>query len=78
MPKLFGNQLLKNKLSLKSKLLGLPQFSKLLGLLWFWREEQNSEFPNFFSGDIFLYLLNIFAPAVPKLKQKISKIIVQF
>ena len=33
---------------------------------------------NFFRGDIFLYLLNIFATAVPKLKQKISKIIVQF
>ena len=33
---------------------------------------------NFFREDIFLYLLNIFATAVPKLKQKISKIIVQF
>ena len=27
---------------------------------------------NFFRGDIFLYLLNIFATAVPKLKQKIK------
>ena len=33
---------------------------------------------NFFSGDIFLHLLNIFATAVPNSKQKISKIIVQF
>ena len=32
---------------------------------------------NFFRGDIFLYLLNIFATAIPKLKQKISKIKVQ-
>ena len=44
-----------------------------------WREEHKSEFPKKkFGGDIFLYLLNIFATAVPKLKQKISKIIVQF
>ena len=28
---------------------------------------------NFSQGDIFLYLLNFFATAVPKLKQKISK-----
>ena len=63
-----------------SELLGLPQFSKPLGLLWFWREEQNSirVSKNFFRGDIFLYLLNIFATAVPKLKQKILKITVQF
>ena len=33
---------------------------------------------NFFSKDMFLYLLNIFAIAAPKSKQKISKIIVQF
>ena len=33
---------------------------------------------NFFRGDIFLYLLNIFANPAPKSKQKVSKIIVQF
>ena len=56
-----------------------PLYSKLLGLLWFWREEQTLRVSkNFLSGDIFLSLLNIFATAVPKLKQKISKIIVQF
>ena len=31
-------------------------------------------FQKLFSGDIFLHLLNIFATAVPKSKQKISKI----
>ena len=35
-----------------------------------------TSFQKFFGGDIFLYLLNIFATAVPKLKQNISKIIV--
>ena len=55
-----------------------PQFSKLLDLLWFWREEQNSEFPKPFMGDIFLHLLNMFATAASKLKQKVWKIIVQF
>ena len=30
---------------------GLPQFSKPLGLLWFWREDQNSEFPKTFFGE---------------------------
>ena len=46
--------------------------SKLLGLLWFWREEQNSEFPKTFCrGDIFLYLLNIFnCNRSPKIKTK--------
>ena len=34
-----------------------PQFSKLLGLLWFWREEQNAEFPKtFFGGYIFAFV----------------------
>ena len=33
------------------KLLGLLQFSKPLGLLWFWREDQNSEFPKTFFGE---------------------------
>ena len=33
---------------------------------------------NVFSGDNFLYLLNIFETAAPKSKQKISKIIIQF
>ena len=33
-------------------------------------------FQKLFWGDIFLYLLNIFAIAAPKLKQKISKFIV--
>ena len=28
----------------------IPQFSKPFGLLWFWREEQNSEFPKTFYG----------------------------
>ena len=62
-----------------------PRLEKRLGTtgldfreLWFRREEQNSEFPKTFFGDIFLYLLNILATATPKLKQKISKIIVQF
>ena len=33
------------------------QFSKLLGLLWFWREEQNSEFPKtFFGGYLFVFV----------------------
>ena len=47
-----------------SKLLGLPQFSKqisfcifLVGLLWFWREDQNSEFPKtFFGGYLFVFV----------------------
>ena len=40
-----------------SKLLGLPQFSKPLGLLWFWREDQNSEFPKtFFGGHLFVFV----------------------
>ena len=34
-----------------------PQFSKLLGLLWFWREKQNSEFPKtFFGGYLFAFI----------------------
>ena len=44
----------------------LPQFSKLLGLLWFWREEQNSEFPKTFFGG---YLCN----RSPKIKTKNMK-----
>ena len=40
--------------------------------------KSSSQFRWLFPGDIFLYLLNIFAIAVPKLKQKISKIIFQF
>ena len=41
-------------------------------------ENKIQSFQKLLSGDIFLYLLNIFATAASKLKQKISKIIVQF
>ena len=41
-------------------------------------KNKTQSFQNLFSGDIFLHLLNIFATADPKLKQKIPKIIVQF
>ena len=44
----------------------------------FGEKNQTQSFQKLFSGDIFLYLLNIFATAAPQLKQKISKIIVQF
>ena len=34
-----------------------PQLSKLLDLLWFWRQEQNSEFPKtFFGGHLFVFV----------------------
>ena len=46
--------------------------------MWFWREEQISEFPKSFFRDIFLYLLNIFATAAPKLKQKYQKLYFNF
>ena len=39
---------------------------------------KTQEFPKIFFGDIFLYLLNIFATSASKLKQKIAKIVVQF
>ena len=41
-------------------------------------KNKTQSFQKLFLGDIFLHLLNIFATAAPKLKQKISKIIVQF
>ena len=47
-------------------------------LNYFGGKNKTQSFQKLFRGDIFLYLLNIFATAVPKLKQKISKIIVQF
>ena len=39
---------------------------------------KTKSFQTLFSGDIFLHLLDIFATTASKLKQKISKIIVQF
>ena len=41
-------------------------------------KNKTQSFKKLFLGDIFLHLLNIFATAAPKLKQKISKIIVEF
>ena len=41
-------------------------------------KNKTQSFQKLFSGDIFLYLLNIFATAASKLTQTISKIIVQF
>ena len=41
-------------------------------------KNKTQSFQKLFSGDICLYLLNIFATAAPKSKQKLSKIIVQF
>ena len=41
-------------------------------------KNKTQSFQKLFSGDIFLHLLNIFATAASKLKQKISKIILQF
>ena len=55
-----------------------PQFSKLLGLLWFWREKQNSKIAKTFLGGYRFVFVECFVTAAPKLKQKISKIIVQF
>ena len=54
------------------------------GLIVFRRKEncgfggknKTQNFQKVFSGDIFLYLLNILANAASKLKQKMSKIIV--
>ena len=60
-------------------------FIFLIGKLYFagkhcglGEKNKTQSFQNLFSGDIFLYLLNIFATAAPKLKQKLSKIIFQF
>ena len=48
----------------------LPQFSKLLGLLWFLREEQNSEFPkSFFGGHLFAFV-EYLCNRSPKIKTK--------
>ena len=47
-----------------------PKFSKLLGLLWLWREEQNSEFPNLFSGDIFCTVVEYLCNRSSKIKTK--------
>ena len=41
-------------------------------------KNKTQSFQKLFSEDIFLHLLNIFATAASKLKQKISKIVVQF
>ena len=41
-------------------------------------KSKTQSFQKLFSRDVFLHLLNIFATAAPKLKQKISKIMVQF
>ena len=49
-----------------------------LGNCGFGGKNKTQNLQKLFSGDIFLYLLNIFVTAVPRLKQKISKIIVQF
>ena len=47
-----------------------PQFSKLLGLLWFWREEQNSEFPKFFLGGYLFVFVEYFCNRSHKIKTK--------
>ena len=41
-------------------------------------KNNTQSFQKLFSVDIFFYLLNIFATAAPKLKQKTSKIVFQF
>ena len=45
-----------------------PHFSKLLGLLWFWREQQNSEFPKTFSGGYLLAFVEYLCNRSPKIK----------
>ena len=47
-----------------------PQFSRLLGLLWFWREEQNSEFPKFFFGGYLFVFVEYLCNRSPKIKTK--------
>ena len=50
-----------------------PQFSILLGLLWFWREEQNPEFPKTFFGGYLFVFVEYFCDRSPKIKTKIIK-----
>ena len=45
-----------------------PQFSKLLGLLWFWREDQNSEFPKTFFGWYLFVFVEYLCNRSPKIK----------
>ena len=45
-------------------------FSKLLGLLWFWREEQNSEFPKTFFGGYLFVFVEYHCNRSPKIKTK--------
>ena len=47
-----------------------PQFSKLLGLLWFWREEQRSEFPKTFFGGYLFAFVEYLCNCSPKIKIK--------
>ena len=47
-----------------------PQFSKLLGLLWFWRKEQNSEFPKTFFGGYLFVFVEYLCSRSPKIKTK--------
>ena len=53
-----------------SKLLGLPQFSKPLGLLWFWREEQTQSFQKLFSGGHLFVFVEYLCNCSPKNKTK--------
>ena len=46
-----------------------PQFSRLLGLLWFWRE-QNSEFPKSFFGGFLFVFVEYLCNRSPKIKTK--------
>ena len=46
------------------------QFSKLLGLLWFWREVQNSQFSKTFFGGYLLVFVEYLCNCSPKFKTK--------
>ena len=45
----------------------------MLGLLWFWREEQNSEFPETFFGGYLFVFVEYLCNRIPKIKTKIFK-----
>ena len=46
------------------------QFSKRLGLQWFWRYEQNSEFPKTFFGEYFFAFVEFLYNRSTKIKTK--------
>ena len=50
-----------------------PQFSDLLSLLWFWREEQNLEFPKTFFGGYLFVFVEYLRDRSPKIKTKYIK-----